>query len=259
MAPAMQPKRNSAPVFICCSRATSTGSRSPNRPSPARSSIWPPTMPPMPDARASARVSNSRTVGSRVDFVAGDDVEGERQQPVAGQDRGGVVGLLVQGRPAAAQIAVVHRRQIVMDQRIAVDAFERGAGQQRGVARHAEHGRTLDHQERPQPFSAAEARIAHRLHQPLRPRDFVGQQRVRQQLRRAGLRCPPRSGPVVSRSRLAQCRSSSKTAPDRFGRDNRLWHRLRQFRRSQSAGKPELWLANQCSADARNISARRKP
>ena len=136
-----------------------------------------------------------------VDFVAGDDVEGQRQQSVAGEDRGGVVGLLVQRRPAAAQIAVVHRRQIVMDQRIAVDAFERGARQQRGLARDAEHGRTLDHQERPQPLAAAEARIAHRVHQPLRPGDLVGQQRVGQAASPAGLRYPRRSGPVVWQSR----------------------------------------------------------
>ena len=144
-------------------------------------------MPPMPEARASARVSFSRTVGVAVDLVAGDDVEGQRQQPVAGEDRGGIVGLLVQRGPAAAQVAVVHRRQIVMDQRIAMDAFERGAGQQRGLARHAEHGRTLDHQKRPQALAAAEAGIAHRVHQPLRPRDLVGQKRVGQQLRQQRL------------------------------------------------------------------------
>ena len=122
-------------------------------------------------------------IGILVDLVAGDDVEGQRQQRVAGQDRGGVVGLLVQGRAAAAQVAVVHRRQVVMDQRIAMDAFQRRAGQQRGLARDAEHRGAFDHQKRPQPLAAAEARIAHGVHQPLRPRDFVGQQRVGQQLR----------------------------------------------------------------------------
>ena len=140
------------------------------------------------DARRARQRARQQQAHGRVlvDLVAGDDVEGERQQPVAGEDRGGVVGLLVQGRPAAAQIAVVHRRQIVMDQRIAVDAFQRGAGQQRGLARHAEHGRALDHQKRPQPLAAAEARIAHGVHQPLRPRDLVGQQRIGQQLRQQG-------------------------------------------------------------------------
>ena len=68
-----------------------------------------------------------------------------------------------------------------MDQRVAVDAFERRARQQRRLAAHAEHGRAFDHQERPQPFSAAEGGISHGVHQPLRPRDLVLQQRVGQQ------------------------------------------------------------------------------
>ena len=121
-----------------------------------------------------------------MNFVASDDVERERQQPVAGQDRRGVIGLLVQRGPAAAEIAVVHCRQIVMNQRIAVNAFERRAGKQRSVARNSEHGRTLDHQERPQPLAAAEARVAHGLHQAFRPRDFIGQNGVGQQLPEQG-------------------------------------------------------------------------
>ena len=120
--------------------------------------------------------------GVLVDLVAGDDVERQRQQRRRRRgSRWRRRSVLCRVGPAAAQIAVVHRRQIVMDQRIAVDAFQRRAGQQRGLARNAEHRRALDHQERPQPLAAAEARIAHRLHQPLRPRDLVGQQRVRQQ------------------------------------------------------------------------------
>ena len=131
-----------------------------------------------------------------VDFVSADDVEGERQQSVPGQDRGRIVGLLVQGRPAAAQIAVVHRRQIIVNQRITVDAFERSPGQKRGLARNAEHRRTLDHQKGPQPFSPAEARVPHGVHQPSRPRDFVGQGRIRQQL--AQQRFGVLRGPVQS-------------------------------------------------------------
>ena len=135
---------------------------------------------------------------------------------------------LVQGRPAAAQIAVVHRRQVVMDQRIAVDAFERGAGQQRGLARNAEHGRALDHQKRPQPLAAAEAGIAHGVHQPLRPRDLVGQQRVGQQFRQQGfglLRGLVQAfGEIGGGSRDVIKNGSRSIWPD-----NRLWHRLRQF------------------------------
>ena len=68
-----------------------------------------------------------------------------------------------------------------MDQRVAVDAFQRRAREQRGVARHAEYGRALDHQKGAQPLSAVQARIADGVHQPLRPHDLVRQGRVRQQ------------------------------------------------------------------------------
>jgi hypothetical protein len=74
--------------------------------------------------------------------------------------------------------AVVHCRQVVVDQRIAVNAFQRSTGEQRRVARYAEDRRTLHHQKRPQALSSAQARIAHGIHQPFRPCDFVGQQCV---------------------------------------------------------------------------------
>jgi hypothetical protein len=73
-----------------------------------------------------------------------------------------------------------------MDQGIAMDAFQRRADKQGSVPRNPEHGRTFDHQKRAQSLSAVEAGIAHRLHQPLRPDDLVGQQRIGQQLRQQG-------------------------------------------------------------------------
>ena len=76
-------------------------------------------------------------------------IEAWRSQPIAGEHRGRIVEPLVAGRPAAPQIAVVHRRQIVMDQRIAMDAFERGACQQCCLAPDAEYRSTLHHQKRP--------------------------------------------------------------------------------------------------------------
>ena len=82
-------------------------------------------MPPMPAARASARTSAARRSARERRRLVGDDVEGKRQQAVAGKDGGRLVEGLVHGRLAAAQIVVVHRRQVVMDERIAVDAFER--------------------------------------------------------------------------------------------------------------------------------------
>ncbi len=70
------------------------------------------------------------------------------QQGVAGEDRGRLVEGVVNGRLSAAQVVIVHRRQVVMDQRIAVYAFQRGASPHRGVQRAAQHQRRFDNKER---------------------------------------------------------------------------------------------------------------
>ena len=71
--------------------------------------------------------SAMRTAGSGCASGRRDDVERKRQQAVAGQDRGRLVERLVGGRPAPPQVVVVHRRQVVVHQRIAVHALQRGA------------------------------------------------------------------------------------------------------------------------------------
>jgi hypothetical protein len=109
------------------------------------------------------------------------DVEGESQQAVAGEDRGRLVERLVRGRPAAAQIVIVHCRQVVMDQRIAVHAFERRRRHQRALARHREQGRALDHQERPKPLAAAECCITHRFDETLGSRPLPRHRRAGEQ------------------------------------------------------------------------------
>ena len=121
-----------------------------------------------PDARASAPTSSMRTAGSGWVSRPRQDVEGEGQQPVAGEDGGRLVEFLVRGRLAAPQRVVVHGRQIVVHQRVAMHAFERGAGHQRLLPRDVEQARAFDHQKRPEPLAAAEARIAHGLDQPRR-------------------------------------------------------------------------------------------
>ena len=68
IAPAVQQNFRIAPVFIACSVSTSFSpcgvSFLPKRPSAARSSIWPPTMPPRPAARARPVTSAIRTSAS---------------------------------------------------------------------------------------------------------------------------------------------------------------------------------------------------
>ena len=114
IAPASQENAISAPVFIRCNRVMapmSSGCRS-----AIRSIIWPPTMP-APPAALGQRDDQLACAPRRRHGVSGSSqhLEGHRQQAVAGQDRGRLVESLVAGRLAAAQIAVVHRRQIVVD------------------------------------------------------------------------------------------------------------------------------------------------
>ena len=94
------------------------------------------------------------------------DLERHRQQPVARQHRGRVVECLVAGRAAAAQIAVVHRRQIVVDERIGMDQFDRAGDLQGAASRHREKLRARQDEERPQPLAGRQHRVAHRLEHP---------------------------------------------------------------------------------------------
>ena len=61
-------------------------------------------------------------------FGARHDVKGERQQCVAGKNRSRIIECFMHRRSSAAEVVVVHRRQIVMHQRIAMDELKRGAG-----------------------------------------------------------------------------------------------------------------------------------
>jgi hypothetical protein len=100
-----------------------------------------------------------------------------------------------------------------MDQR-AVDAFS--AAPRRAASRGNVERRNFDHQKRSQTLSSAEAGITHRLHQPLRPRDLAGQQRIRQQLRQQGfgILC----GLVQSFRKVCSHGGHLGIAPDQFGR-----------------------------------------
>ena len=70
-------------------------------------------------------------VGRRI----GEDLERQGVEAVAGEHRGRLAERLVHGRLAAAQVVIVHARQIVVDQRIDVDRLDRGADAKRAVAR----------------------------------------------------------------------------------------------------------------------------
>ena len=97
----------------------------------------------------------------------GEDVERERVQAVAGEHRLGLAESLVHRRLAAAQIGIVHARQIVVDQRIDVDRLDRAADAQRSIAVDREQSRSGDGEQRPKPLAAADRGMAHRLEQAL--------------------------------------------------------------------------------------------
>ena len=149
-------------------------------------------MPPSPAARASpsTSVAADRAVG--VGGGIGQHLEGERLQGVAGEDGGRLVEGAVHRRLAAAEVVVVHRGQVVMDQRIAMQKLDRRAGAQRPVARAPEQAGGLDGEERAQPLAAAEHRVPHRGHEARRPRQLacpgvVREQPLEQRFGRRGL------------------------------------------------------------------------
>ena len=97
----------------------------------------------------------------------GQQLEGERQQRVPGQDG----GPLVEGMPdcglAAAQRVVVHGRQVVMHQRVAMHQFEREGCRHGGFAPGADNGRGLDHQERADALAGGHHGMPHGGRQPI--------------------------------------------------------------------------------------------
>ena len=122
-------------------------------------------MPPRPEARASASTRSARIRASGCRSRSASDLEGERLQRVADQDRGRLVVGLVHGRLAAAQVVVVHGRQVVMDEAVAVDAARRRAGRERcGVRARRTSGRSRSTRNGPQALAAAQHGVPHRRH-----------------------------------------------------------------------------------------------
>ena len=95
-------------------------------------------------------------------------LERQRQQRVSRQDGGPFVERLVHGRFAAAQIVVVHGRQVVVHERIAMHALERRrrcSADSAGTPNRRAHSKVRNGT---QPLAAAERAQPHRLDQPLR-------------------------------------------------------------------------------------------
>ena len=121
--------------------------------------------------RAPAATASSRSIATRVSPGNGasrEQFEGERLKRVAGEDRGGFVERDMHGRLAAAQAVVVHRRQVVVHQRVGMDQFDCGRGRIEGHRVGAECGAGRVHQQRTHALAAIERGVAHRGVQALR-------------------------------------------------------------------------------------------
>ena len=118
----------------------------------------------------------------------GENVEGEGEQRVAREYGGCFVECLVCCRTTSSQVVVVHRRQIVMRQRVAMHAFQRRPRHQRMRMRYTEQRGALNHEKGPQTLAAAEARMAHGVDQPRGAHPLAFNRRRRQQAIEQGLR-----------------------------------------------------------------------
>jgi hypothetical protein len=115
-----------------------------------------------------AQSGHQFTAGFRIGMCVGlgQNLERPGLQRVTRQNRGRLVECLMGTWLAAAQIVVVHRGQIVVNQRVCVKHLNR-RGDSRGTGfRHEEQLRRLHHEKGPKPFAAAKGRIAHSLDKP---------------------------------------------------------------------------------------------
>ena len=137
------------------------------------------------EARCAGKCRNQPHADCRIEigFIRRDDIESVGQQAVASQNGGCFIECLVHGRLAASQVVVVHGRQVVMDKRIAVNAFECGGNAQNGIPALAEEGSTFDNQKRPEALSAVQDTMAHGGEQPFWPGDFSCPQALVQKAR----------------------------------------------------------------------------
>ncbi len=145
-------------------------------------------------------------MGGRV----GQNLEGKGQQRVAGQHRRRLVELPVRGRLAAPQVVVVHAGQVVVHQGIGVQGLDRGADPQSPILRNVEQSRAGQDQEGPEPLSAGENRIAHRLLHPGVMAGGLGQEGVKGQVGQARRLRQGRLQPPLRIGMLGQGRASER-------------------------------------------------
>ncbi len=114
--------------------------------------------------------------------------ERQRQQAVAGQNRHRLAEHFVVGGLAAPQVVVVERRQVVVNQRIGVDEFERAADLDRTLQILGEHSRHLEAQRGANSLTPRKHAVPHRTVNRRRLRIFRRQYPVQRRFDR-GMIC----------------------------------------------------------------------
>ena len=145
-------------------------------------------------ARARPAQRAARTSALRIGRGIGEYLESQRLQRVAGENRRRFVEGAVGRWAPAPQVVVVHRRQIVVDQRIGVNAFDRDACAPRTLVGASKRPRRLDSEEGPEPLAAAERRIAHRRDEARGTRRLAGPGLDAKQIFELALDCGPGFG-----------------------------------------------------------------
>ena len=120
-------------------------------------------------ARARPAQRAARTSAIEFGRRIGQDLKRQRLQCVAGENCRCFAEGAMGRRAPAPQVVVVHRREIVVNQRVRVNAFDRRAGAAGALVLASERPRRFNGEEGPEPFAAAERRIAHRFDKALRP------------------------------------------------------------------------------------------
>ena len=122
---------------------------------------------PSADARSERlQARDARVGGHRARRIFREHFECERLQRVADQHGHAFAVDFVASRTAAAQVVVVHGRQVVVHETVGMDDLD---GRRRGIERlerRAERSARRIDEHRTQSFAAAEHAVAHRFAQP---------------------------------------------------------------------------------------------
>lgn len=97
----------------------------------------------------------------------GKNLERQREQCVASQDRCRLVELAMKGQATPAHIVIVHARQVIMGKRLGMDTFDCCPDPQRLAVRSTDKLCRCHRQQGPEALPSTNHAIAHGIAQPL--------------------------------------------------------------------------------------------